>query len=409
MKQVSLKDLAGTSWDVVIVGAGPAGTTCANYLLRSGHAVLLVDTERFPREKPCGDVLGPIACRELERLGLLNQLQSIGTAIPGITCISPRGTEINLAGSWLSVKRSSLDELLLSSVPAKPGRFGFALGRLVCKPGEGSLPLCDTSEIERSLGIKCLFAVWAAGCRTSSGAKKTTGPTPGRGKAVAVQRYLESTYRLPQLYVKYNRALMPGYFWIFPSHRTPSGTFLYNVGCGAPLWRLQKKGLRLSRVLKEQIETDAMGSRLLDTGGYTSSLRSGIINTDFQLQPPGQSSNVAIVGEASGTTLPFTWEGIGPAMQSGRIVAGALSVAPGGDLTISGRGNGAKGFREMRKRHQQFTWLERFFSRPWLTDVLARRIVESDHLKSVVTASLQGDRSPTAFIRPGTLLKSLFR
>ena len=55
--------------DVVIVGAGPAGTTAAITLARAGRSVLVVDKAAFPRDKCCGDGLTTLALRELDALG----------------------------------------------------------------------------------------------------------------------------------------------------------------------------------------------------------------------------------------------------------------------------------------------------------------------------------------------------
>ena len=51
--------------DVIVIGAGPAGAATAAHLARSGVDVLLVDRERFPRDKVCGDFVGPVALGEL--------------------------------------------------------------------------------------------------------------------------------------------------------------------------------------------------------------------------------------------------------------------------------------------------------------------------------------------------------
>ncbi len=58
-------------WDVVIIGAGPAGSTAAIHLARQGHGVLLLEKEKFPRDKVCGDALIADSLRCLGRLGLL--------------------------------------------------------------------------------------------------------------------------------------------------------------------------------------------------------------------------------------------------------------------------------------------------------------------------------------------------
>jgi hypothetical protein len=61
-------------WDVVIVGAGPAGATCAYHLAKSNLRVLLLDRDPFPRDKVCGDELTPVAQELLSDMGVLPQL-----------------------------------------------------------------------------------------------------------------------------------------------------------------------------------------------------------------------------------------------------------------------------------------------------------------------------------------------
>src|SRR5438876_11034973 len=56
-------------WDVVVVGAGPAGATTALLLARAGASVLLVDRARFPRDKACSEYLSPATTEILQRLG----------------------------------------------------------------------------------------------------------------------------------------------------------------------------------------------------------------------------------------------------------------------------------------------------------------------------------------------------
>lgn len=62
------------SFDVAIVGAGPAGSAAAISLARRGYAVALIDKERFPREKLCGDFINPSNWPMLEQLGVTRQL-----------------------------------------------------------------------------------------------------------------------------------------------------------------------------------------------------------------------------------------------------------------------------------------------------------------------------------------------
>ena len=61
--------------DVIVVGAGPAGSAAAHYLATAGYDVFLIDRCRFPRDKVCGDFVSPIAQNELARLGVTRTLE----------------------------------------------------------------------------------------------------------------------------------------------------------------------------------------------------------------------------------------------------------------------------------------------------------------------------------------------
>ena len=67
-----------SAYDVCVVGAGPAGSTCAFYLARQGKRVLLVDKQRFPRDKLCGDAVCARAQVHLERMGVLQAVLAAG-------------------------------------------------------------------------------------------------------------------------------------------------------------------------------------------------------------------------------------------------------------------------------------------------------------------------------------------
>src|SRR5437016_6929791 len=81
-------------WDVVVVGAGPAGATTALLLARAGASVLLMDRARFPRDKACSEYLSPATTEILERLGggILNAVESAAHAkLYGMKVVAPCG------------------------------------------------------------------------------------------------------------------------------------------------------------------------------------------------------------------------------------------------------------------------------------------------------------------------------
>ena len=56
--------------DVLVIGAGPSGSSCAYWLAKAGHDVVLLEQKAFPREKTCGDGLTPRSVRQLQDMGL---------------------------------------------------------------------------------------------------------------------------------------------------------------------------------------------------------------------------------------------------------------------------------------------------------------------------------------------------
>jgi flavin-dependent dehydrogenase len=121
------------SAEVVVVGAGPAGSATAGALAASGVDVLLVDKATFPREKTCGDGLTPRSVAMLETMGALAQLESAGALrIGGARLYAPNGRFAEVAFEelaevsfpfGLTVPRKTLDTLLLEQARRAGARF----------------------------------------------------------------------------------------------------------------------------------------------------------------------------------------------------------------------------------------------------------------------------------------------
>ncbi len=116
--------------DIIVVGAGPAGSATAFLLAERGHSVLLLDRAEFPRPKLCGEYLSPGTSRILDRLGVLKAVDEAG-AVPlrGMKITAPDGTvlvgEYPTAGPWrgyrdyaLALPRLTFDQILLERVKA---------------------------------------------------------------------------------------------------------------------------------------------------------------------------------------------------------------------------------------------------------------------------------------------------
>ena len=101
------------SCDVLVVGAGPAGSACAQMLARAGLHVVLVDQHAFPRDKICGDGLIPDAHAALRKLGVHDEVMAQAQPASHVGCIGPRGGRVDVPGSVAVLPRKVLDHILV--------------------------------------------------------------------------------------------------------------------------------------------------------------------------------------------------------------------------------------------------------------------------------------------------------
>lgn len=112
------------SFDLIVVGAGPAGSCCAAHCARVGLRTLLLEKARFPREKVCGDCLNPSAWPVLERLGVADGVRALPHApLDFVELIDLRERRITVPlpdgeSREIAVKRRHLDQLLLEHAAA---------------------------------------------------------------------------------------------------------------------------------------------------------------------------------------------------------------------------------------------------------------------------------------------------
>jgi menaquinone-9 beta-reductase len=110
--------------DVAIVGGGPAGSTCGAFCAAAGLRTLVIEREKFPREKVCGDCINPACWPVLERLEVASEIRnSPHGALDAVEFIAINGKKIHIDlprgdRSEIAIKRSAFDQLLLNRARA---------------------------------------------------------------------------------------------------------------------------------------------------------------------------------------------------------------------------------------------------------------------------------------------------
>jgi menaquinone-9 beta-reductase len=312
--------------DVVVVGAGPAGSAAAAWAARSGRDVLVVDAANFPRDKACGDGLTPRAVAELERLGLGEwldvRIRHRGLRMSGFggeVEVDWPGPSFPSTGS--AVSRVELDDRIRKVAEESGARMRLGVkavgvqydssGRVV------SVALADGTHV---------------GCReliVADGARSTLGRVLGRRwhqetvYGIAARGYL-TTPRSDEPWLTSHLelrspdgAILPGYGWIFPL-----GNGEVNIGVGALSTTKRPAELALRPLMSYYTDLRreewgftgqprAMSSALLPMGGAVS----GVAGRNWML-----------IGDAAACINPLNGEGIDYGLETGRMAAEMLEM-----------------------------------------------------------------------------------
>jgi geranylgeranyl reductase family protein len=291
-----------------VVGAGPAGAAAALEArrLRPDASVALLDKATFPRDKACGDGLGPHAVDELAALGAGDVLDGY-PPIRGLRLRSPRGLEVagDPARPNFVVPRAVLDARLVAAAQA-------AGAELLCGTGVRRLEQRDGLVVVDG-GLAARVVVGADGANSTVRRLLGAPSNPDRALAIAVRGYAPAPAGRPEQLIAWVTEGWPAYVWSFPT-----GTGVANVGYGLLRSRFHGGRAELHRRLRALLPWAEP-----DPG----SLRAHHLPFSSFRPPPG-AGQVLLAGDAASLVNPLSGEGIYYALASGRLAALAALTAP---------------------------------------------------------------------------------
>jgi flavin-dependent dehydrogenase len=437
--------------DVLVVGAGPAGSACAQWLARHGVDVLLADQHDFPRDKTCGDGLIPDAHAALRRLGVHEEVMDLAQRVGDVRCVAPSGRHVDVPGMLAVLPRRELDHVLV--------RAAQRAGARLLTPWRFEAPLRSAEGRVEGARLRAFGAT--GGASPTTGVADATGVTSAPGQTPALRAAREghagrqehkqheqrevrarhvvlATGAAPQaliaaglcerrapsamglrgyirhagfepalqglrerLEVFWHRRLRPGYGWIFPC---PGG--VYNIGVGIidshrarPDGRAAMRALNLREVFDDFTRLHAPARALVEGGTWVGRLEGAPLRSSLQgarCAAPG----LLVAGEAAGSTYSFTGEGIGKAMETGLLAAEAL-------LDTRTRGHvhdaalQADYLARLARLKPKFDLYERGNTvnhHPWLTEILVRRAAASPGVRRRMADLLEERATPAQLI-----------
>lgn len=305
--------------DVLVVGAGPAGTAAAIALASSGVEVTVIDKAVFPRDKTCGDGLTTLALRLLQELGLASSSVESWCDVDRVWLRSPSGRELELhlpegQGRYAAVtKRADLDAALVELARSAGATIIEGASLAGITPSTQSI----TAHLANDHTIKARYIVAADGMWSPT--RKALGlDTAGyRGEWHAARQYRTANgERSRDLWVWFEDDLLPGYAWSFP---LPNGQV--NVGFGI-VRTGTLSGKEFARVWRDLFERPHVRDVLGDTEEI-SPYRAWPIPAHLP-SATLTGPRTLFVGDAAAATDPMTGEGIGQALETGMLAASAI-------------------------------------------------------------------------------------
>jgi geranylgeranyl reductase family protein len=336
--------------DVIIVGAGPAGSAAAYQLATAGLDVLLLEKTSFPREKVCGDGLTPRAVKALTTMGI--------PVVPGDGWLLNKGLRIIGGGGRIELAWPELSSFPGYGTVRTRTDFDELLARHAQKAGARlieNITVTGTTVDERTGRVTGVTAREAAGMQQDGAGRAAKRPQgeqrtfrsrlvvaadgnssrlsvsmglhkrTDRPLGVAVRTYYTTTrhdddYLEAWLDLWDGRQLLPGYGWIFGM-----GDGTSNVGLGL-LNTSDAFGNIDYRVLLKRWLAAMPAEWGFTEENMTQPIRGAALPMGFN-RTPHYTSGMMLVGDAGGMVNPFNGEGIAYAMESGELAARSIVQA----------------------------------------------------------------------------------
>ncbi len=336
---------------MLVVGAGPAGSSCGYWLARAGWDVVVVEKKEFPREKTCGDGLTPRAVRQLADMGLEGALSDSAHRYDGLRaygfgqCLEMAWPEHpNFPGYGYVITRHDLDGLVAQH--AADAGATMLQGTEVVSPvldetaeRTGPLPTLVGVEVKgkgarATRTLKARYVVVADGSNSRVGRMLGTARYRQLPMGMALRGYYRSD-RHDDPFIESHLDIrdaegnvVPGYGWIFPV-----GDGRVNVGVGLLSTEQRWKGINTSHLMDTFVQY-APVSWGLGPDTCLGPPTGGKLPMGLSVGPRA-GGNVLVAGDAGGSINPFNGEGIAYAYETGRLAAAAAGRALAGEGTAA--------------------------------------------------------------------------
>lgn len=382
---------------VIILGAGPAGTTAALALSKRGEKALLIDQSAFPRDKVCGDALSGKVVLTLKRIDpqLVEELgakpYSLGSH--GVVFIAPNGKELKVPFRRATdpenppgyiVRRMDFDNWMFEKASAAPGittRTGCRLEKFRKEGKQWILSDKDEKNVFRT------DLVIVADGAHSRFAKEIGGIQMEEEHFCAGLRgYYKNVGGLDPLgYIELHfvKDFLPGYFWIFPLANGYA-----NVGVGMRSDVAGKRKINLKESMLQLIETYEPLRKRFEGATLEGPLRGYGLPLGSKKRPVS-GDGFMLLGDAGSLIDPFTGEGIGNAMICG-LKAAEVMVQCEGDFSADKlRAYDESVYKRLWPELSLSKKMQELVKYPWLFNMVVNKAARSETLRETISCMFE--------------------
>jgi menaquinone-9 beta-reductase len=406
--------------DVLVVGGGPAGSTLAYHLAMAGVKVMVVEAEKFPRDKVCGDGVSSISVAELERLGI--------TALPSFTStnevhrvglfLEEDFVTINLAKTPKSpyhariVPRILLDNWMYEAA-SRNGASYLENTRLTHFTVHDGYVRAEVKQGSREHTLKAKMIVGADGS-SSTVSRIIHGKKPDNAfRLLGLRAYYHGIEGpADQVDVYFSKDNFPGIYWTFPV-----GTQGANVGLAMVAKTIPDQTSHAKDLLLNHIEHNPHMRNRIGNGKLEGRVM-GWPLTFYNRQSKLAGERWLLVGDAAGLINPLSGDGIQYAILSGRWAAEAILSGAGQRdfIHFPQQAYAAKVHRELAYDYALSSMLIQFGRNKALTGVgmefmkvcIARAKVDPSYA-SIIAGIFEGSYPSYKALELKFLLKSLLQ
>lgn len=407
-----------SDFDVVIVGAGPAGATLALHLAGKGIKTAILDKDRFPRPKICGDALGGKVINVLRRIpgsifeDFLNNVEKHPST--GIRFYSPRRQMVTVpfpvneissaAAPGYVCRRDIFDSFMAGHLRnAKDTEFfeGVLAEKVVREPGR--------MIVHTTAGPLSAQLVAGADGFSSVVRKNLTATAMDTKHTCIGLRGYYTGISYPEgddcIELHFLRSLLPGYLWIFPG---PGG--VSNVGIGMLKSKVIRERVNMISLFKELIVSDPLlRTRFEKAIPLGKPEAQGLPMGTMPLKRYGD--RFLLLGDAGFMVDPFSGEGIGNAMGSAEtaapVILGCFDKLDYSENALSLFGQNID--RRFGGEFRLTGKLQRLVGFPWLINQVIKMGSKKPEMRESLSQMFINEASRAAMARPGFYLRWMMK